>query len=81
MSTFNDCQTNEERKAFLAGHPITIDSQMCMDGSAKVGDPNAVSMKHRAVCRGVQIGDWCDTAAQAATQAEEFLKSWDGAAS
>lgn len=70
--------TPAERLAYLQGHPIITKSQAFLDGSKRVGDPGAVSTKHRALVRGIPIGGWSPTPATAIDAARAFLQDWDG---
>lgn len=70
--------TPAERLAYLQGHPIITKSQAFLDGSKRVGDPDAVSNKHRAQVRGIPIGGWFPAPATAIDAARAFLQDWDG---
>ncbi|MTD32446.1 hypothetical protein [Paludibacterium denitrificans] len=70
--------TSAERIAYLKEQPITTESKGFMDGTKRVGDPSAISTKHRAVVRGIPIGGWYATQQAAIDAAQEFLQEWDG---
>lgn len=70
--------TPAERLAFLQGHPIITEQQGFLDGTKRVGDPGAVSTKHRALVRGIPIGGWYPAPAAAIDAARTFLLDWDG---
>ena len=67
-----------ERLTFLQGHPITTANQPFLDGRKRMGDPNAVTVKHQAIVRGIRIGGWHVTQQEAIAAATEFLATWDG---
>ncbi|WP_024303358.1 hypothetical protein [Pseudogulbenkiania sp. MAI-1] len=70
--------TPAERQAYLQGYPIITESQGFLDGTKRVGDPNAVSTKHRALVRGIPILGWYGSPAAAIDAARDFLQDWDG---
>lgn len=67
-----------ERLAYLKDQPITTESQGFMDGSKRVGDPAAVSVKFRAMVGSVRLGGWYATADAAIAAAREFVEEFDG---
>lgn len=70
--------TPAERVAHLKDQPVATEIQGFMDGTRRVGDPSAVSVKHRAVVRGVPVGGWYATPAAAIGACQTFLADWDG---
>lgn len=70
--------TPADRLAYLQGHPIITEQQHLLDGTKRVGDPGAVSTRHRALVRGIPIGGWFSTPAAAIDAARAFLQDWDG---
>lgn len=70
--------TPAERLAYLKDQPITTESQAFMDGSKHKGDPAAVSVKYRAMIRGVRLGGWHASPAAAIAAGREFVEEFDG---
>lgn len=70
--------TPAERLTYLQGYPIITEQQNFVDGTKRIGDPGAVSTRHRALARGIPIGGWFSTPAAAIDAAQAFMQDWDG---
>lgn len=71
-----DGMSNKEKYAYLKSLPITVQDRVGLDGSAKVGDPNAVKTYFTAYCGEVQVSHTQLTAKEALDEADKTIAGW-----